>query len=271
VAPRRATAGRALPRISFRVDQRGMEQVRARVVVLRVPRNDPVARMSLGWVKTGRRLTARWPKGLRLRTGRYLVRVHVTDSRGRTLKRTAHSSGRTILRVSAPRPGRKPTPRPVPIAAPSPALPGPIASPGGRGVFPVAGPYDLGGTGSRFGAGRTGHIHEGQDISAAQGTPVVAPYAGTVSRTAYQAGGAGEYVVLDAADGRDYFFAHCVRNSTAVRQGAAVTAGQQLCEVGSTGASSGAHLHFEIWMVGWRIDGGYPIDPLPELRAWARR
>jgi conjugal transfer mating pair stabilization protein TraG len=103
---------------------------------------------------------------------------------------------------------------------------------------------------------------------AATGTPVVAPYAGVVSSTDYQAGGAGEYVVLDGADGRDYFFAHCVRGSTAVAQGASVVAGQRLCQVGSTGSSSGSHLHFEIWTGGWRVPGGAPIDPLPELRTW---
>jgi murein DD-endopeptidase MepM/ murein hydrolase activator NlpD len=136
------------------------------------------------------------------------------------------------------------------------------------GVFPVAGPFDFGGADARFGAGRPGHIHEGQDILAASGVPVVAPYAGVVSSTSYQASAAGEYVVLDAADGRDYFFAHCTRGSTAVAKGAVVAAGQQLCQVGSTGTASAPHLHFEIWNVGWRIPGGAPIDPLPELRTW---
>jgi murein DD-endopeptidase MepM/ murein hydrolase activator NlpD len=88
----------------------------------------------------------------------------------------------------------------------------------------------------------------------------------------FQAKGAGEYVVLHGADGRDYFFAHCLRGSTAVAVGAPVAAGQTLCQVGATGlTSSGTHLHFEIWRVGWRVPGGAPIDPLPELRAWAGR
>jgi murein DD-endopeptidase MepM/ murein hydrolase activator NlpD len=54
-----------------------------------------------------------------------------------------------------------------------------------------------------------------------------------------------------------------------VVEGAAVVAGQPLCAVGATGTTDGAtHLHFEIWNVGWRVPGGYPIDPLPELRGW---
>ena len=107
---------------------------------------------------------------------------------------------------------------------------------------------------------------------AAAGTPVVAPYAGTISSTSYQSGGAGEYVVLDGTDGRDYFFAHCLRRSTIVAEGAPVAAGAPLCQVGATGTASGApHLHFEIWLVGWRVPGGAPIDPLPELLAWSGR
>lgn len=98
----------------------------------------------------------------------------------------------------------------------------------------------------------------------------MAPYGATVSSTSFQAQGAGEYVVLDAVDGRSYFFAHCIRGSTAVAEHAAIAAGQQVCQVGSTGTASGPHLHFEIWNGGWRTPGGFPIDPLPELRAWAR-
>ena len=267
-SPREIAAGEAAPAIRVRVRQRGVARVRARIMVLRLPGNRPVARLRLGWLKTDRSVTVRLPRSLRLRTGRYLVRLHVTDSRGHALRRTGTYPGRTRIVVRR----RKPAPAAPPAVAVPPAvpLPAPAASPAGRGVFPVAGPFDLGGAGARFGAGRTGHTHEGQDILAAAGTAVVAPYAGTISKTAFQAGGAGEYVVLDAVDGRDYFFAHCLRRSTVVAQGLPVLAGQVLCSVGATGTTSGAaHLHFEIWQVGWRVAGGSPIDPLPELRAWA--
>jgi murein DD-endopeptidase MepM/ murein hydrolase activator NlpD len=264
VSPRTVVAGRALPQIRFRVRQRGISRVRARVVVARLPSQRPVARVVLGWVKPGRRVTVRLPGSVQLRTGHYVVRLHVTDGRGHTLRRSARYPGRARIVVHAPK-----APAAVPLPAPVALMPAPAPSPAGPGVFPVGGTFDFGGADARFGAGRPGHLHEGQDIVAASGTPVVAPYAGIVSRTSYQAGGAGEYVVLDAADGRDYFFAHCIRRSTAVAEGAAVTAGQQLCQVGSSGTASGPHLHFEIWNVGWRIAGGYPIDPLPELRTWA--
>jgi hypothetical protein len=264
LTPRAVVAGDALPRLRFRVRQRGIERVRARVVVVRLPRNIPVARIVVGWVRTGRQVAVRWPKGVSLRAGHYVVLLHAKDSRGHNLRRSPSAPGRTRLLVRGrPKPV---APAPPAASAPAPAVP---ASAGGRGVFPVAGAFSFGGADARFGAGRPGHIHEGQDILAAAGVPVVAPFGGTVSSTSYQEGGAGEYVVLDAVDGRDYFFAHCIRGSTTVPSGAVVAAGAPLCQLGSTGDATGPHLHFEIWMVGWRIPGGYPIDPLPDLRAWA--
>ncbi|MDP2713154.1 MAG: M23 family metallopeptidase [Solirubrobacteraceae bacterium] len=262
--PREISNGDAAPTIRLHVRQRGVASVRGRIVVLRLPGNRPVGRVDLGRVRTGRRVTVALPDELALTTGRYLVRLHATDPRGHVLRRSAAYPGRARVVVRR----RPPAPRP----APSPLLPAPALSAAGPGVFPVAGPFDFGGAGARFGAGRAGHVHQGQDIIAAAGTPVVAPYAGTVAQTAFQSSGAGEYVVLDAIDGRAYFFAHCQRGSTVVVQGAPVAAGQPLCRVGATGMTSGApHLHLEIWAGGWRVPGGVPIDPLPELRAWSGR
>ncbi len=138
-------------------------------------------------------------------------------------------------------------------------------------VFPVQGPFNFGGEGSRFGAGRTGHIHQGQDIAAAEGTPVVTPRGGTVHWIAYQAKGAGYYVVIAGDDGRHYVFMHLQAGSTAVAKGQPVAAGQRIASVGNTGGSEGPHLHFEIWVNGWwATKASAPIDPLPELQAWAR-
>lgn len=134
--------------------------------------------------------------------------------------------------------------------------------------FPVNGPFSFGGDGAKFGAGRPGHTHQGQDVVADEGVPVVAPYGGKITYVDYQAGGAGYYVVEDADDGRDYVFMHFQKGSTAVTAGQRVSTGQRLGLVGATGDASGPHLHFEIWTGGaWQF-GGKPIDPLPLLKQW---
>ncbi|MBI4897727.1 MAG: M23 family metallopeptidase [Actinobacteria bacterium] len=134
--------------------------------------------------------------------------------------------------------------------------------------FPLTGSFSWGGADSRFGAGRPGHIHQGQDLAAAEGSPVVAPYGGTISWVRYQADGAGWYVVLDALDGRDYVFMHLQAGSIEVKPGDAVPTGKLLARVGNTGSSNGAHLHFEAWTDGpWQF-GGKPIDPRDLLENW---
>ena len=133
--------------------------------------------------------------------------------------------------------------------------------------FPIAGAFDWGGSDARFGAKRPGHRHQGQDLPAASGTPVVAPYRGVVTAVQYQAKGAGRYVVIDGED-YDYVFMHLRTGSIGVREGERVRTGQAIGEVGSTGESSGPHLHFELWLGAW-YDGGHPIDPLPLLQQWA--
>jgi len=239
----------ALPRVSLRVDQPSARTVRARLVFLPSDATAAPVRVDLGRVPAGRRITVSLPSSTVLPADRYVVRLHVRGRRNSVLARSARTPGRTTLVVTA---------RPAPQASAS------------GYVFPVAGAWSFGGEDAKFGAARKGHSHEGQDITAAEGTPVVAPTAGTVRYTEEQPGGAGFYVVLDGADGRSYFFAHCVEGSFAVRPGAAVIAGQQLCQVGRTGQASGPHLHFEIWLGGWRVDSAsHPIDPLPELRTWA--
>jgi murein DD-endopeptidase MepM/ murein hydrolase activator NlpD len=156
--------------------------------------------------------------------------------------------------------------------APKPAPVVPAPAPTSDHTFPVTGnTYSLGGKESRFGAGRPGHIHQGQDISAPSGTPVVAPWPGIVEAVKYQAGGAGYYIVLDGdLEDRDYVFMHLLKGSTTVKVGDRVARGQQIAQVGSTGSSSGPHLHFEIWVGGGWYTGGQPVDPYPFLQAWLR-
>jgi hypothetical protein len=136
-------------------------------------------------------------------------------------------------------------------------------------VFPVRGPHDFGGGGARFGAGRAGHSHQGQDVFAACGTPLVAARAGKVKFAGFHAA-AGYYVVIDGkGTDTDYAYMH-LRQPAAVRVGDAVYSGQDLGQVGETGNAVGCHLHFEMWSgPGW-YDGGRPFDPYPELKRWDR-
>ena len=133
--------------------------------------------------------------------------------------------------------------------------------------FPVRGKHDYGEEIARFGAGRSGHAHQGQDVFARCGTPLVAARGGVVRFKAFQSR-AGNYVVIDG-DGTDQDYAYMHLQSPAlVDKGDHVVTGQRIGEVGDTGAASGCHLHFELWTgPGW-YEGGSPIDPLPFLQAW---
>src|SRR5436309_11410844 len=72
--------------------------------------------------------------------------------------------------------------------------------------FPVAGTHNYGGPGARFGAPRSGHTHQGQDVLAGEGTPLVAPHRGYIKYIGDQPGGAGIYIVMHAS-GTSYDFA----------------------------------------------------------------
>jgi murein DD-endopeptidase MepM/ murein hydrolase activator NlpD len=133
-------------------------------------------------------------------------------------------------------------------------------------VFPVRGPHDYGGAGSRFGAPRSGHTHQGHDVAAAEGTDLVAAHSGTVAARQYQASGAGHYLVIHGDDGLDSVYMH-LRRRAIVEPGDRVRAGERIGDVGSTGASTGPHLHFELWTRHW-FDGGHPFDPLRKLQRW---
>jgi murein DD-endopeptidase MepM/ murein hydrolase activator NlpD len=141
-----------------------------------------------------------------------------------------------------------------------------IAAAGGN-VFPVGDPHTFGGAQARFGAKRSGHNHQGQDVFAPCGTPLYAAQAGTLTVNAYQASGAGYYTVIRGIDGTDTVYMHMQKRSWA-SPGTPTYAGQQMGRVGESGNASGCHLHFEHWTApGWYA-GGYPYDPLPELLSW---
>jgi murein DD-endopeptidase MepM/ murein hydrolase activator NlpD len=237
-------------RVRFRIDS-SARRIRVRLTLRRPHSRRTVASFRLGARPTRRTQTARIITA-GLTAGRYVLGISARDGRGRALRRGRGVHLTRVLRVK-----RKP------------ARPKPQPQPGDSSHrFPLIGPFSYGGAGSRFGAGRPGHIHQGQDLSAAQGTPIVAVRSGTVKTVAYQAGGAGNYIVLHGdGENRDYVFMHLTNGSTRVKVGQHVRIGQRLGDVGSTGDATGPHLHFEVWVGGW-YTGGKPIDPLPLLKSW---
>lgn len=102
--------------------------------------------------------------------------------------------------------------------------------------------------------------HKGIDMSAPRGTPIIASASGVVEKAGYHYNGYsgyGKIVVIKHADGKETFYAHM--NDVYVSQGDIVTQGTTIGEVGSTGDSTGYHIHFEI-----RVNGT-PVDPLDYL------
>jgi murein DD-endopeptidase MepM/ murein hydrolase activator NlpD len=125
------------------------------------------------------------------------------------------------------------------------------SSPSSSGlIWPVAGavtsPYGM----------RWGSLHPGIDIGAGAGTPITAAAGGRVLVAGYS-GGYGNLIVLDHGNGIATAYAH--QSSLAVAAGQQVGQGQVIGYVGSTGFSTGPHLHFEV-----RVNGS-PVDPLGYL------
>jgi murein DD-endopeptidase MepM/ murein hydrolase activator NlpD len=136
-----------------------------------------------------------------------------------------------------------------------------------RYAFPILGQHQFGLSSGRFGAARSGHTHQGQDVMAACGTPLLAARGGLVQYSGYE-GNAGNYVVIDGkGTGFDFMYAHLAEPSP-LQTGDTVRTGQPIGLVGDTGDAHGCHLHFELWGApGW-YEGGSPIDPLTYLEQW---
>lgn len=100
--------------------------------------------------------------------------------------------------------------------------------------------------------------HQGVDMACPSGTPIYATRAGTVTKAAYQAGGAGYYVSLNHGDGFGSVYMHMTHY--VVSAGQSVSAGQLLGYVGSTGVSTGPHLHFGISYAGTYVNPLAYID-----------
>ena len=124
----------------------------------------------------------------------------------------------------------------TPAPSPAPAPPPPASRPG-RLAWPCAGTVT-----SEYGQ-RWGRLHAGMDISAPIGTPIVAAAGGTVIFAGWNGGGYGNLVVIDHGGGLSTAYAHQSQVATSVGQ--RVGTGQVVGYVGSTGSSTGPHLHFE--------------------------
>lgn len=110
-----------------------------------------------------------------------------------------------------------------------------------------------------------GRLHGATDFGAGgiHGAPVYASKAGTVVIAKNLTSGYGTYIVIDHNDGTSTLYAHGIRGSISVSVGQEVSQGQQIMQVGSTGNSTGSHLHFEI-----RVSSGNSdqrVDPLDYL------
>lgn len=100
-------------------------------------------------------------------------------------------------------------------------------------------------------------FHGGVDIANAMGTPIRATAAGVVERAGW-AGGYGQMVLVRNEHGFSTLFGHASR--LAVSAGQRVRRGEILAYMGTTGRSTGNHVHYEVWR------GGRPVDPAPFLQ-----
>ena len=102
-------------------------------------------------------------------------------------------------------------------------------------------------------------LHKGVDFAAPTGTPIFAAASGVVTDAGWTDDGYGNIVELRHDDGTLTLYAHT--NKVYVTKGQFVNQGQAIAEVGSTGRSTGPHLHFEI-----QPDGTTPVDPIDYLK-----
>ena len=120
-------------------------------------------------------------------------------------------------------------------------------------IWPCAGGYISSGFGGRVSptAGASSN-HQGIDIAAGSGTAIYAADGGVVTTVSYSAA-RGNYVVVSHGNGLSTLYQHCSSVSASVGQ--SVSQGDVIAYVGSTGYSTGPHLHFEVWV------NGTPVNP----------
>jgi murein DD-endopeptidase MepM/ murein hydrolase activator NlpD len=222
--------------------------VNVRVELVRVADQAVIASWAPGVVQPETPQVVQWngmAGGRVQKPGRYVFRVSSADEGG------------ALRASSAQAESQEPT---------AEAEPDPASFKFLRHTFPILGPHGYGEFAASFGGGRG---HQGQDVFAACGTPMVAARGGVVKFKQYHSR-AGYYLVIDGErTGVDYAYMH-LQSAALVNKGDRVRTGQVIGYVGDTGDASGCHLHFEMWKApGW-YSGGSPFDPLPDLMAWDR-
>jgi murein DD-endopeptidase MepM/ murein hydrolase activator NlpD len=155
----------------------------------------------------------------------------------------------------------------VPGSAPALVTPRPASAARPGHVHPVIGGVTYGGADARFGYNRGDHVHEGQDVFAPVGTPVVAVADGVAIETGGGDARGNYAAIYEPRARRTYVYLH-MESAPLVKSGQRVHAGQPIGRLGCTGSCFGPHLHFEV-----RVGRGSQqraIDPLPFLRRWPR-
>ena len=150
---------------------------------------------------------------------------------------------------------------PTRAAAAAPAATRVPAATGYLKIFPVAGEYSYF---DDYGAPRGQGRHQGIDIMADRGTPLVAVDDGSISKmTRTESGLGGIYIWLRRADGVQYYYAHMDSIAEGLAVGSRISVGQVVGAIGNTGdaRSASPHVHFEI------RNAWTPINPYPHLQA----
>lgn len=109
-------------------------------------------------------------------------------------------------------------------------------------------------------AGYSWRMHYGDDIAAGCLVPIYAAHSGTVAY-AGTFGNIGNYILIDNGDQYSTSYGHIANGQTFVHIGDHVSAGQNIARTGSTGASTGCHLYFQVYV------NGTPVDPVPFMSA----
>ncbi len=123
-----------------------------------------------------------------------------------------------------------------------------------NGIYLACLPLTSGTISSRYGSVESirDHVHRGLDIAASYGTEIKAAADGTVKFAGFNNGGYGNLVIIEHGNGVETYYGHC--SSILVSSGTAVKAGDVIAKVGSTGNSTGNHLHFEIKVNGSSVN-----------------